>query len=227
MDIKDLNMEQRQTAHQLWIADVLGSAYVVGDQDAFSGTFAVRGKNVVRVNLIGTAVDSYINQDGSFGSLTIDDGTGTIRIKAFKEDLKRIQEVKSGDLVNCCGLVKEYNDERYMTAEVVKILDDPHWLLSRMLALSKQVSLRSITIQEGQRPTQDDHKEGASTLPAKEPSSSTKQLLTLITGAEEGISLVDLEQKLMISRQALMTLVDALVNEGEIYQFKPGHYKRL
>lgn len=227
MDIQDLNMQQRQTAHQIWIADVLGSAYVVGDQDAVSGTLAVRGKNVTRVNLVGTAVDSYINQDGSFGSLTIDDGTGTIRIKAFKENLKRIQEVKNGDLVNCCGLVKEYNEERYMTAEVVKILDDPYWLLSRMLTLSKQVPLRSITIQEGQRPTQDDHKEETSTLPSKESSSSTKQLLTIITSAEEGISLVDLEQKLMISRQALMACIDALVNEGEIYQFKPGHYKRL
>ena len=220
-------MQQRQTAHQLWIADVLGSAYVVGDQDAFSGTLAVRGKNIVRVNLIGTAVDSYLNQDDSFGSLTIDDGTGTIHIKAFKEDLKKIREVKSGDLVNCCGLVKEYNDERYMTAEVVKILDDPYWLLSRMLALSKQVPLRSITIQEGQRLAQDEHKEETSTLPSKEPSSSTKQLLSLITSAEEGISLVDLEQKLMISHQALMALLDTLVNEGEIYQFKPGHYKRL
>lgn len=229
MDIKNLNMQQRQTAYPLWIADVLSGTYVVGDRDAVYDAFTVRGKNIVRVNLMGTAVDSYINQDGSFGSLTIDDGTGTIRVKAFKEDLKKLGEAKRGDLVNCLGLVKEYNDERYMTAEVVRVLGDPYWLLFRMLTLSKQVPLRSVTIQEGHQPTQDQNylQEETPRPPAKESSSPTKQLLTLITSVEEGISLVDLEQKLAISRQDLMILVDTMVNEGEIYQFKPGHYKRL
>ena len=61
-----------------------------------------------RVRITGTIVQTYQNEDGSFASITIDDGTGRIRVKEFKK-ISKLKETKRGAIVEVIGKAKEYN----------------------------------------------------------------------------------------------------------------------
>jgi RPA family protein len=82
------------------------------------------GEKVSRVNIVGTVVDKFLSEDGRYAALTVDDGSGAIRIKAFGEDVKIFQkffeDFKTAGAVLAIGSVKEYSGEIYVRADVLK-----------------------------------------------------------------------------------------------------------
>lgn len=217
-------MQQRQTAYHTWIAPLINGQFVSAEGDFLQDFVVVGDKKISRVNLIGTVVDVFINQDSSFGSITLDDGTATIRVKVFRENIKNLRAIRGGELVNCVGMVKKYNEEINISGEVIRLLDDPHWLLVRQLMLAKNTPLSRIQ-QDYSTLTQSPQPTTQAEPPAQ--TESTKQVLAIINAREEGVTLVDLEQQTGLPRAQILQLIENLVNEGEIYQFKPGHFKRL
>lgn len=99
----------------------------------------IEGKQVVRVNLIANIVDKYI-QDGEkrFGSVTLDDATGQIKLKAFGEDVDDFSQFNQGDTVLVVGLLRSWNNEIYITPEIMK-KKTPQFLLLRKLEIETEV----------------------------------------------------------------------------------------
>ena len=60
--------------------------------------------------------------------LPIDDGTETIRAKAWGNEAASLQEVEENILALVIGKVKEYNEEIYLVPEIIRPLDDPNFL---------------------------------------------------------------------------------------------------
>lgn len=83
------------------------------------------------MRILGTVVDIYQNEDGSYGAITLDDGSDTIRGKFF-QDLGPINEIEEGDIVDVIGKVKKYEGEIYITPENL-IKRKPEWELLRAL----------------------------------------------------------------------------------------------
>jgi len=69
-------------------------------------------RKLVRVNLIANVVDKFESQgETKFATLTLDDGSGQIRLRVFGEDLKKFQDVVQGDTLTIIGVLRSFNDE--------------------------------------------------------------------------------------------------------------------
>lgn len=140
----------RLTARKINIEDVINGNYY--KQEGFDPNYIITpyGLRVSRGRILGTVVDTYQNEDGSYGAVTIDDGTETIRAKFFQE-LDMMEDVSEGDIVEVVGKVKEYDNEIYVNPELI-VKRSPNYELLRALELKQM------------RDTWRDHVETAKTL---------------------------------------------------------------
>ncbi|MEN6379068.1 MAG: OB-fold nucleic acid binding domain-containing protein, partial [Methanofastidiosum sp.] len=88
--------------------------------------------------IIGTIIDSYRNNENTYGSFTIDDGTATTRLKAWSDKIELLDKFKRGEIVDIIGRVGEYQDEIYITPEIIIPVTPNYWLY-RELELSKRI----------------------------------------------------------------------------------------
>jgi len=129
------NLQKRNTAYKLWVSDLLNSNSMNNGSSSF---FKVRDKEVHRVNIVGNVVFKFDTADRNYGSITVDDGSGAIRLKAWREDVAIFNNVRVGDMVLVIGRPKIFNNEVYLNPELIKVIDDPNWELVRKLELLKE-----------------------------------------------------------------------------------------
>ncbi len=128
--------QKRLTAIKVKISDITNGDYKV--EEGFTPNYILSkdGKKLSRVRILATVVSVFESDDGQFTSITLDDGTDTIRVKTFK-GMKLLKDAKVGDLVDVIGRVREYNGEIYIIPEIMHILDNPNYETLRMLEISK------------------------------------------------------------------------------------------
>src|SRR3989338_7833171 len=130
-----MEIQQRNTAYKVWIANLLKGSYVKGLGEFESGYVEVKNNRVSRVNLVGSVIDRF--EGNNFLSLSLDDGSGVIALRSWNEDVNIFSGVEIGDLILVIGKLKEYSGRAYITPEIVKKLDNPLWLKVRKLELTK------------------------------------------------------------------------------------------
>lgn len=92
-------------------------------------------RQVVRANIIANIIDKYIQEgERRFGSLTLDDATGQLKVKTFGDDVERFAPFNQGDTVAVIGLVRSWNNELYLTPDIIR-KKDPAFLLLRKLEI--------------------------------------------------------------------------------------------
>lgn len=99
----------------------------------------LKEKQIIRINLIANIVDKYI-QDGEkkFASITLDDATGQIKVKTFGDDILKFEELNQGDTILLIGMLRSWNNEVYITPEIIK-KKSPEFLLVRKLEIESSV----------------------------------------------------------------------------------------
>jgi RPA family protein len=129
----ETEQKKRNIAYKLRIGDVLKAKPIVMD-----GKFLfleMGDKKISRVNIIANVVDRYFNDgDKKYASITVDDASGQIKLKAFGEDIEILRDFVQGDSLQIIGTTREYNSEIYLLPEVVKKVDTK-WLLVRKLEI--------------------------------------------------------------------------------------------
>ncbi|KYK38462.1 MAG: hypothetical protein AYK18_07245 [Theionarchaea archaeon DG-70] len=110
-------------------------------QDLVEGTFDgkcihITSGTVSEARVLGTLIDVFTTDDDSYISLTLDDGTETVRIKAWGPEVQKLKVFSKGDLIDVVGKVREYNEEIYLTSEVIFKVSPNKWIL-RELELMK------------------------------------------------------------------------------------------
>ncbi len=128
---------KRNIAYKMRIGDILsGKIILEGERFKFleSG-----GRQVIRVNVMANVIDKYV-QDGEkkFASVTLDDGNGQIKLKAFGDDIEKFSQLNQGDTVMVIGLIRTWNNETYITPEIIK-KKEPAYLLVRKLEIEKEL----------------------------------------------------------------------------------------
>ena len=99
----------------------------------------IDGKQIVRVNIIANVIDKFIQEgEKKFGSLTIDDASGQIKLKAFGDDVDKFAQFNQGDTILAIGLLRHWNNEIYLTPEILK-KKDPSFLLVRKLEIESEM----------------------------------------------------------------------------------------
>ncbi len=225
-------MQQRQTAYKLWIANIHSSPYTKSTEEFSPNYITFNNIQITRVNLIGNVVETFVSEDKAHASVTIDDGSSTIQVKSFKDDIKIINELSLGDLIMVIGKVREYNGDIYILPEIVKKLTNLAWGKVRRLELLKYVGEPPSTVIKPIRkemPVED-----APVLPPvqvqtiPEPSSEmSQQILSSIGKSEDGISVDNIMISLHLTREEVEKSILELLKNNDIYQNKPGHYKIL
>lgn len=239
----------QSTAYKVCIEDLIGGRYVRSDEGELNYLITPWNQKILRTNLIGTVVEKFIRDDGGYATLLLDDGTGTIRVKAWTDGVKEIEKFDVGHLVAVIGRVREYEGEIHLVPEVIRQVENPNWELVRkleillarkkLLAERKYPELRrGMEEAQGGEPTQlAGSQSGAiGTIEKLEETSKDeitnelkdKLLLALdkLEG-ENGATPADLAAELDISQSKTEDALAKLLNEDEIYEPEVGRFKRL
>jgi hypothetical protein len=204
MDLNE-NLRKRNVAFKMRIGDVLKGKPMM-DEGKF--LFLELGdKKISRINVLANCVDKFVQEgEKKYASLTVDDASGQIRLKAFGDDIAILKNVMQGDTLQIIGTVREWNSELYLIPEIVKKVD-PRWLLVRKLEI------------------QNARKE----IPASSGSPVKDLIMQKIKAAETegGIDVDTIIMDVEASPDAINTEIKKLLEEGLIYEPRPGRLRYL
>ena len=198
-------IRKRNVAFKVRIGDILK-----GRPEMSEGRFLfleVGDKKVVRVNILANCIDKFVQEgERKFGTLTVDDGSGQFRLKAFGEDVGMFSDIVQGDALQIVGNVREWNGELYILTEIVKKIDS-RWLLVRKLEI--QNARKDMTV------------EGDSVL--------KNSIMDKIKGAEGdgGIDRDVLIMDIEASPETIEGEIKKLLEEGLVYEPRPGRLRYL
>ncbi|MGB9708144.1 MAG: OB-fold nucleic acid binding domain-containing protein [Candidatus Pacearchaeota archaeon] len=228
-------IKKRFTAFKVSLG-LLSQGSLEFEQERFS-RLILNNKEIVRVNIIATVVDKFMNDQGSYAFVTIDDGTGNIRVKVFSDNITMLKDLQLGDTLLVIGLLRHYNDELYILPEIVKQVD-ARWLLARKLELQKeygssyetkpkeQAPMSSLSQLHSQPEITEEKIESAA-----EPKEKTlrDQVLEIIKSSEpeEGIDVDKLIMSLKAPVDNINSTIIELLEEGTIFEPRPGRLRVL
>lgn len=224
-------MEKRQVAYKIRIGDLLnGNAIYNGDK--FS-CLEVKEKKIARVNVVCNVVDKYSNPEKNYSSLTIDDGTGQLKIKAFSDASILLQNLEIGDTIKVIGYLRIYNNELYISPEIA-LRSDPKWAYVRKLELIKEFGEFKNEFEPKYEPTrqnepqeeiQEEVIEREKVYDVDE--NPKTQILKKIKENKEGVDIEQLIMALKFPVNQINEIVSNLISEGEIYESRPGFLRSL
>ncbi|HIG95424.1 TPA: hypothetical protein HA249_00840 [Candidatus Woesearchaeota archaeon] len=214
---------QRETAFKLGIKDVVEGTYAA--QEGWKPNYLMtRHGKVMRINLMGVIVSKANTDLLSYDFIMIDDGTARVTIRSF-DNMKVFKDFEVGQIVNVIGKPREYAREIYVVPETIQRMDDKTWLEVRKKEMEsypyhlipketkeeKQQQNEEIIIEEVK-----DGKEA-----------SLDKLLALIKSLDKGAG-VEIEEIMLKSEQGNPeTLIKTLLEQGDIFEIKPGRVKVL
>lgn len=139
---------KRNIAYKFRIGDLLFGKPIM-NEERFS-FLELGDKKIVRVNLVGNIVDKYEGgKDRKYLSLTLDDGSGQIKLKAFGDDVDKFVGITQGQTVAVIGVLRYWNEETYVSPEMIKEMD-PKYLLIRKLETEKEKIMHSAPVEKEQ-----------------------------------------------------------------------------
>lgn len=146
---------KRITAKKVSAKEISSGRYVKKTGFESSYVLTNMGRRLSRIRIIGLIVDKWTAEDGSRATMTIDDGSDTLRCKVFV-NVGLFDGLNAGDLVDVIGKLREYNGEIYTMPEIVrkapanwealrsvelkKIWSDQRKLISRVMEMKKQTA---------------------------------------------------------------------------------------
>jgi RecG-like helicase len=195
-----------ETGIKLWIRDIVQGNYEPAESGYGGSVTTPTGKKVSRVRILGTVVEKFISEQGSFANATIDDSTETINIRAFKENIKNIEELKAGDIVDVLGEINEYKGEVYVLLRTLKKVDI-NWELLRRIELNSSEPEASKEV-----PIEDLEKVVMKKLSELEKDEGVK-LETLINDLKD------------IDENVVLKAVHNLMHKGDVFEPKKGVMK--
>lgn len=135
---------KRITAKKVSAKEISSGRYVKKTGFESSYVLTNMGRRLSRIRVLGLIVDKWTAEDGSRASMTIDDGSDTLRCKVFV-NVGLYDGLNAGDLVDVIGKLREYNGEVYVMPEIVRKAP-ANWEALRVAELKKIWSDQRILI---------------------------------------------------------------------------------
>ena len=212
-DAAGQEIRKRNIAYKLRIGDIVKGVPMMGEASAEAPArfmfLELGDKKIVRVNILANCVDKFIqDEERKFGTLTVDDASGQLKLKAFGEDIEVLKGIMQGDTLQIIGNVREWNGELYVLPEVVKKVDS-RWLLVRKLEI--QNARKDLPVVGGRD------------------SGLKDGIMAKIKGAESdgGIDVDALIMDIEASPDAINAEIKKLLEEGLVYEPRPGRLRYL
>ena len=199
---------KRHIAFKLRIGDILRGKPIM-NYDKFS-YLDLDGKKIVRVNVIGNITDKYDSEgEKRYSFLTLDDGSGQIKLKSFGDDVEKLKDIVQGNTVLIIGVLRNFNNETYIAPEIVKP-QDTNYLLVRKMETEK-------------------NKPKGNEVPKEQIIAVKDKILGSIKNSgDEGIYIDLLKTEMKeISSEIIDQEVQKFLEEGIIFEPRPGKVKYL
>lgn len=245
--------QKRQTA-KLTTAEELNSGRYF-EREGFDPNYLLtpEGRKISRARVVATVVDSYVNDEETYGSITLDDGTDTVQIKFFNE-LDAMDGFEPGDIVETVGKVREYQGQIYMNAELLVKRTPENELLHQVKHRVTHEEWNSIKntvkqLNEAGNSQEDIEKEMAGQLDEDEvdallqsfgesfedtedPEERENLERDIIEAVEEldegdGATYSDIGEQVDGSEKQLEDTINSLLSDGTFYEPEPGRLKKL
>lgn len=201
----------RNVAYKVRIGDILIGKPVF-DNERFS-FLDFADKKLVRVNLVGNIVDRFESQgEKKYIFFKLDDGSGQIGLRVFSDDVPKFQNVEQGQTVVVIGVLRHWNNEIYVSPEIIKE-QDPKYLLLRKKELENEQAQNAKPVQE-----------------KSEIVAIKDKILEKIKGSEDtgGIEVDNLIMNLReTSPDVINQEIKKMIEEGIIFEPRPGKVRYL
>jgi RPA family protein len=196
----------RETARICRIADLLSGNYIVkeGWEPNYVDTAIGR---VSRANIIGTVIGIVDQQ-----SFILDDGTGSIRVRKFEGTHTAI----IGEPFLVIGRPRTYQDQAFISPEIIKHITNPDWILYRkkeLEALSPEQSSEMIPAEEN-----------ADAEPLDALPDPYERIIRKIRELDKGDGA---ETDLVSKDEETEKRLTKLIEEGRVFSNRPGRVKVL
>ncbi len=201
---------KRNVAYKYRIGDLLiGKPIIIEEKFSF---LELGGKKIIRINIIGNVIDRYQSEgEKKYTFLTLDDGSGQIKIKAFGDDAAKLNWVNPGQTVVIIGFMRYFNNEIYISPEIVKELDS-RYLLVRKLEIEKERAKNSPVVEK------------------KHIMAVKDRILNLIKNAEDDGG-IEVDKIIMELRESSPDIINQeikkLLEEGIVFEPRPGKLRWL
>jgi len=201
---------KRHIAFKFRIGDLLiGKPIMDGERFSF---LELGDKKIVRINVIGNIVDKYESEgDKKYSFLTLDDGSGQIRLKIFGDDTEKFKNLNQGQTVLVIGVLRNFNNELYISPEIIRE-QDPKYLLVRKMEIEKS------------------RVENSSPVTKQETVAIKDKILELIKNSENEGG-IDIDKLIMDLREASPEIINQeiqkFIEEGIIFEPRPGKLRWL
>ena len=201
---------KRNIAFKFRIGDLLLGKPVI-EEEKFKA-LELGDKKIVRVNLVGNIVEKYENEgEKKYVFFTLDDGTGQMKLRVFGDDYERFKDVNQGETVLIIGVLRHWNNETYVTPEIIRT-QDPKYLLIRKLEMEKERNSIPAPVEKA------------------EIGAIKDKIIELIKKAEEQGGM-EMDQMIMelreTSPEAINQEVQKLIEEGIVFEPRPGKVRYL
>ncbi len=201
---------KRNIAYKFRVGELLlGKPVMDGERFAF---LELGDRKIVRVNIIGNIIDKYESVgERKYCFLTLDDGSGQIKLKFFGDEVEKFKDIFQGQTVLVIGNLRNFNNETYIAPELIKE-QDTKYLLIRKLEIEKEKSKNTSPL-------------------AKEQIIAVKdKIVDIIRNAEKdgGIEIDMIILNLReVSPEIINQEIKRLLEEGIIFEPRPGKIRWL
>ncbi len=127
---------RRLTAKKASIEEIVSGRFISRGELESSYVITKLGRRLSRVRVMGNVMDIYTNPENSFGFIVLDDSTGVIRAKVFN-NLKSLETLKKGDLVDVIGKLRFTEGEIWINTELINKVSNLNFETLRIAELAK------------------------------------------------------------------------------------------
>ncbi len=247
------NDKMLSTAYKLKIEDLVRGQYVRSPEGTEpSYLLTPWSQHIPRARVLGTVVDKFVRDDQGYATLRLDDGSETISLRAWRENVPELAGFKMGDLLDVIGRVREFEGEVYLVPDLIFRVEDPNWELVRELEI---LHARRRALAQGVRPQPKQKAkleprhlqiELSQTPPAVGPTietieeveapplpkvpDETKKRVTLAIeklDKGDGAAPTDIAAELDLHQADVEDALRVLIVDGEIFEPRAGRFRRL
>lgn len=139
---------RRAVAYNVPLKLLRGKEFISGSKTAAGYVELNPGFKVSRVSVWGNVVSKFLSEK-EFGSITLDDFSGSINLNVFKENRSLIDGISHGDVVEATGKLRaDKNNEICVAAETIVKLSYDGEMLARAKNLKTFKNLKKMKNEE-------------------------------------------------------------------------------
>jgi hypothetical protein len=164
------------------------------------------------VRICGTVLNTFINDEETYGNLVIDDGSASIVAKFWRGDVNRVKESTVGDILDIIASVGEYNNEIYVQPSSMFRADLHAWIYFQLDVASEIRRLEKQGLWKSVEERSDE--EDISSFQQYDDSSVQHERPTSAASTEEDLDSYEEDTVVFDDDEITRTVLDVLGDDG-------------